>query len=42
MVISSKKVKASDFEAVEQYTKNKGFIEWVKSISKFISDDKIY
>ena len=41
MVISSKKVKASDFEAVEQYTKNKGFIEWVKSISKFISDDKI-
>lgn len=41
MVISSKKVKASDFEAVEQYTKNKGFIEWVKSISKFISDDDV-
>ena len=41
MLISSKKVKSSDFENVEQYTKNKGFIEWVKSISKFISDDKI-
>lgn len=41
MVISSKKVRSSDFEGVEQYTKNKGFIEWVKSISKFISDDKI-
>lgn len=41
MVISSKKVKASDFEAVEQYEKNKGFIEWVKSISKFISDDDV-
>lgn len=41
MVISSKKVKSSDFENVEQYEKNKGFIQWVKSISKFISDDKI-
>ena len=41
MVISSKKVKASDFEAVEQYEKNKGFIQWVKSISKFISDDDV-
>ena len=41
MVISSKKVKSSDFENVEQYTKNKGFIEWLKSISKFISDDNI-
>lgn len=41
MVISSKKVRSSDFENIEQYTKNKGFIEWVKSISKFISDDKI-
>jgi hypothetical protein len=41
MVISSKKVRSSDFEGVEQYTKNKGFIEWVKSISKFISDDDV-
>ena len=41
MVISSKKVKSSDLENVEQYEKNKGFIQWVKSISKFISDDKI-
>lgn len=41
MVISSKKVRSSDFENIEQYTKNKGFIEWVKSISKFISDDEI-
>lgn len=41
MVISSKKVKSSDFENVEQYEKNKGFIQWVKSIYKFISDDKI-
>lgn len=41
MVISSKKVRSSDFENVEQYAKNKGFIEWVKSISKFISDDEI-
>lgn len=40
MVISSKNVKSSDFESVEQYTKNKGFIKWLKSISKFISDDK--
>lgn len=41
MVISSKKVKSSDFENVEQYEKNKGFIQWVKSISKFISDDDV-
>lgn len=41
MVISSKKVRSSDFENVEQYKKNKGFIQWVKSISKFISDDEI-
>ena len=41
MVISSKKVKSSDFENVEQYEKNKGFIRWVKSISKFISDDDV-
>ena len=41
MVISSKKVKSSDFENVEQYEKNKGFIKWVKSISKFISDDDV-
>lgn len=41
MVISSKKVRSSDFEIVEQYTKNKGFIEWLKSISKFISDDDV-
>lgn len=41
MVISSKKVRSSDFENVEQYEKNKGFIQWVKSISKFISDDEI-
>lgn len=41
MVISSKKVRSSDFEGVEQYTKNKGFIKWVKSISKFISDDDV-
>ena len=41
MVISSKKVRSSDFESVEQYTKNKGFIEWLKSISKFISDDDV-
>jgi len=41
MVISSKKVRSSDFDGVEQYTKNKGFIEWVKSISKFISDDDV-
>ena len=41
MVISSKKAKSSDFENVEQYEKNKGFIQWVKSISKFISDDEI-
>lgn len=41
MVISSKKVGSSDFENIEQYTKNKGFIEWLKSISKFISDDNI-
>ena len=40
MVISSKKVKSSDFENVEQYEKNKGFIQWVKSISKFISEDQ--
>lgn len=40
MVISSKNVRSSDFESVEQYTKNKGFIKWLKSISKFISDDK--
>jgi hypothetical protein len=40
MVISSKKVRSSDFENIEQYTKNKGFIEWAKSISEFISDDK--
>lgn len=41
MVISSKKVKSSDLENVEQYEKNKGFIQWVKSISKFISDDDV-
>jgi hypothetical protein len=41
MVISSKKVRSSDFENIEQYTKNKGFIQWVKSISKFISDDDV-
>lgn len=41
MVISSKKVRSSDFENIEQYTKNKGFIEWLKSISKFISDDDV-
>lgn len=41
MVISSKKVKSSDFKNVEQYEKNKGFIQWVKSISKFISDDDV-
>ena len=41
MVISSKKVRSSDFENIEQYTKNKGFIEWLKSISKFISDDNV-
>lgn len=41
MVISSKKVRSSDFEGVEQYTKNKGFIEWLESISKFISDDDV-
>lgn len=41
MVISSKKVRSSDFENIEQYTKNKGFIEWVNSISKFISDDDV-
>ena len=41
MVISSKKVRSSDFENIEQYTKNKGFIEWAKSISKFISDDDV-
>ena len=41
MVISSKKVKSSDFENVEQYEKNKGFIQWVKSISTFISDDDV-
>lgn len=41
MVISSKKVKSSKSEDVEQYEKNKGFIQWVKSISKFISDDDI-
>lgn len=41
MVISSKKVRSSDFENVEQYEKNKGFIQWVKSISKFISDDDV-
>lgn len=40
MVISSKNVRSSDFESVEHYTKNKGFIKWLKSISKFISDDK--
>lgn len=41
MVISSKKVRSSDFENIEQYTKNKGFIEWAKSISKFISEDDV-
>lgn len=41
MVISSKKVKSSDFENVKQYEKNKGFIQWGKSISKFISDDDV-
>lgn len=41
MVISSKKVRSSDFENIEQYTKNKGFIEWVNSISEFISDDDV-
>lgn len=41
MVISSKKVKSSDFENVEKYEKNEGFIQWVKSISKFISDDDV-
>ena len=40
MVISSKKVKSSDFENVEQYEKNKGFIQWVNQ--QFMQIQKIY
>lgn len=34
-------IKSSDFKGIEKQRENKGFIEWVKSISEFISDDKI-
>lgn len=32
-------IKSSDFKGIEKQRENKGFIEWVESISKFISDD---
>lgn len=34
-------IKSSDFNVIEKQRENKGFIEWVKSISKFISDDDV-
>ena len=34
-------IKSSDFNGIEKQRENKGFIEWVKSISKFISDDDV-
>ena len=34
-------IKSSDFNGIEKQRENKGFIEWVKSISKFISDDVV-
>ena len=34
-------IKSSDFNGIEKQRENKGFIEWVKSISKFISEDDV-
>lgn len=34
-------IKSSDFNGIEKQRENKGFIEWVKSISKFLSDDDV-
>lgn len=35
-------IKSSDSKNLEQHTENKGFIDWLESISKFISDDDIF
>ena len=34
-------IKSSDFNGIEKQRESKGFIEWVKSISKFISEDDV-